>query len=278
VEARCALRLIGAAAALRPGPAHTDRMEPEPGLLAEYFDGWYADMTGSLAMDEIQQRHLGLPPHLLSTSLLGWDGIAEAAAGLLLSPGGTLVDLACGRGGYGLEIAARTGARLVGVDFSAEAVRQAREHARRLGAAAEFRIGDLAATGLGASSADAVLCVDAIQFAPRPDAAYREIRRVLTSGGRAVLTCWEPLDWDDERLPERLRRVALGAGLAAAGFGDVEVRDRPGWRASERAMWEEAAALDPGDDPALRSFHDEGVRSLEIFALVRRVIATATAP
>ena len=42
-------------------------------------------------------------------------------------------------------------------------------------------------------------------------------------------------------------------------------------------MWQEAAALDPGDDPALRSFHDEGVRSLEIFGLVRRVIATACA-
>ena len=253
-------------------------MEPEPGLLAEYFDGWYADMTGSPAMDEIQQRHLSLPPHLMSTSLLGWDGIAEAAAALRLSPGGTLVDLACGRGGYGLEIAARTGARLVGVDFSAEAVRQAREHARRLDATAEFRIGDLAATGLDAGAAGAVLCVDAIQFAQEPDAAYREIQRVLASGGRAVLTCWEPLDRDDERLPGRLRRVDLGAGLAAAGFGNVEVRDRPGWRAYERAMWEEAAALDPGDDPALRSFHDEGVRSLEIFGLVRRVIATATAP
>ena len=156
-------------------------MEHEPGSLAEYFDGWYADMTGSPVMDEIQQRHLGLPPHLLSTSLLGWDGIAEAAAALRLSPGGTLVDLACGRGGYGLEISARTGARLVGVDFSAEAVRQAREHARRLGATAEFRIGDLAATGLGAGSADAVLCVDAIQFAPQPDAAYGEIARVLAS-------------------------------------------------------------------------------------------------
>ena len=43
-------------------------------------------------------------------------------------------------------------------------------------------------------------------------------------------------------------------------------------------MWEEAPELDPGDDPALRAFHDEGVRSLEIFDLVRRVIATATAP
>ena len=43
-------------------------------------------------------------------------------------------------------------------------------------------------------------------------------------------------------------------------------------------MWEEAAAFDPGSDPALRSFHDEGVRVLETFDLVRRVIATATAP
>jgi SAM-dependent methyltransferase len=253
-------------------------MEPQPVSLASYFDGWYADMTVSPVKDEIQQRHLGLPPCLLSTSLLGWDGIAEAAAMLRLSPGSTLVDLACGRGGYGLEIAARASARLVGVDFSAEAVRQAREQARRRGATAEFRVGDLAATGLDPGWADAVLCVDAIHFAPQPEAAYREIHRVLTPGGRAVLTCWEPLDWDDSRLPERLRRVDLAAGLTAAGFGSVEVRDRPGWRACERAMWEEAAALDPGDDPALRSFHDEGVRSLEIFGLVRRVMATATAP
>ena len=253
-------------------------MEPEPGSLAEYFNGWYADMTGSPVKDQIQQRHLGLPPGLLSTSLLGWDGIAEATALLRLADGGTLVDLACGRGGYGLEIAGRTGARLVGVDFSAEAVRQAGEHARRLGAAAEFRIGDLAATSLDTDSADAVLCVDAIQFAPHSQAAYREIARILTPGGRAVLTCWEPRSWDDQRLPERLRRVDLSAGLTAAGFASVEVGERPGWRAAERAMWEQAAALDPGDDPALRAFHDEGVRSLQTFDLVRRVIAAATAP
>ena len=253
-------------------------MMPEPGSLAHYFDGWYADMINSPVKDEIQQRHLGLPPQLLSTSLLGWEGIAEVTAALRLSPGGALVDLACGRGGYGLEIAARTGARLTGVDFSAEAVRQAREQAGRLGAAAEFRVGDLAATGLADGSADAVLCVDAIQFAPEPDAAYRELRRILASGGRVALTCWQSLDRADERVLARVRQVDLEAGLAGAGFAEVEVRERPSWRARERAMWTEAAALDPGGDPALRDFHDEGVRVLEQFDLLRRVMGTATAP
>ncbi len=252
-------------------------MQPPPSLSSGYFDGWYADMAGSPVKDDIQRRHLGLPPHLLSTSLLGWEAIAEVTGSLRLSPGDTLLDLACGRGGYGLEIAARTGARLVGVDFSAEAVRQGRQHARRLGRPADFRIGDLGATGLDAGSAAAALCVDAIQFSQQ-HAAYHELRRVLAPGGRAVLTCWEPLSRDDERLPGRLRRVDLRAGLTAAGFDSVQVRDRPGWQARERAMWAEAAEISPGDDPALQSFRDEGVRSLETFALIRRVMATATAP
>jgi hypothetical protein len=68
-------------------------MEPEPASLSGYFDHWYADMSVSPVKDEIQQRHLGLPPHLLSTSLLGWEGIAEAVEALRLSDGDCLVDL-----------------------------------------------------------------------------------------------------------------------------------------------------------------------------------------
>jgi len=252
--------------------------ESPPALDAEYFDGWYANMARSPAVDEITQRHLGLPPHLLSTSLLGWDAIAEVVTALRLPPDGLLIDLACGRGGYGLEIAARTGARLIGVDFSAEALRQASELAQRLGRTADFRVGDLAATGLKAGSADGVLCVDAIHFAQQPAAAYQELRRLLVPGGRVVLTGWRAIDPGDHTLPERVRRLALGDGLAEAGFDDVEVRERPDWHDRERAMWEEAVALDPGGDPALRSLHDEGVRVVAGFHLFHRVMATATAP
>lgn len=140
---------------------------------------------------------------------------------------------------------------------------------------ASFRIGDLTATGLPDASVEAVLCTDSIQFPDEPASAYAEIRRVLKPGGGVVLTCWEPLDHHDERLSPRYRRADLGAGLRAAGFTDVEVRDRPSWLACERAAWEEVVALDPGDDPALLSLHAEGVQSLQWSALLRRVLAAA---
>ena len=257
---------------------HNDGVRTPDPALAQYFDTWYSEMAGSTVKDEIEQRHLGLPPWLLSTSLLTWAGIGEVTDALRLAPGGTLADLACGRGGYGLEIAARTGARLVGIDFSAEAIRQARELAGQLGRQAEFRVGDLAATGLEAGEASAAMCVDAVQFAPDATAAYRELRRILAPGGRVVLTCWEAADRGDSQVPPRLSQVDLRGCLAGAGFTDIEVSERPGWRAAERALWEEAAALQPGDDPALRSFHDEGTRTLKIFTRLRRVMAIATAP
>jgi SAM-dependent methyltransferase len=251
--------------------------QPAP-LSAEYFDSWYASMARSGISDEIQQRHLGLPAHLLSTSLLTWDGIGEVTQALQVAEGGTLLDLACGRGGYGLEVAGRTGTGLIGVDFSAEALRQARQQAAQLGRDAEFRLGDLTATGLDAGSVTAVLCVDAVQFADPVEASFAEMRRVLAPGGRAVVTGWEAVDPTDEQVSARLRQMNLAAGLAGAGFTAVEVLDRPGWREQERAMWEEAAGLDPGTDPSLQSFHDEGIRVLQTFPLIRRVLAIAVAP
>ena len=106
-------------------------MTPKP-RSAEYFDGWYAAKGDSPQVAEITNRHLGLPPDA-QAGIVPALAIDEIAGELRLRPGDVLLDLACGRAWYGLEIAARAGARLIGVDFSAEAVRQACEHAWRLG-------------------------------------------------------------------------------------------------------------------------------------------------
>ena len=250
-------------------------MPPKP-ISAEYFDAWYRDKTDTPQVDEMHRRVLGLPPTVPSGSCVPGDGIPEIAGELRLATGNVLLDLACGRGGYGLEVSALTGARLIGVDFSAEALRHAADLARSLGRPAEFRVGDLGRTGLADNSVDGVMCLDSVQFAEPPDSVYREIRRVLKPGGRVVLTCWEPLTAGDERLVPRLRAIDLHAGLVRAGFTQTQVTNRPDWRAREHLMWKEAVALEPGDNPALRSFHDEGARSLETWDLLRRVLATAT--
>jgi len=250
-------------------------MPPKP-RSAEYFDGWYSNQAATPTVADIMNRHMGFPPDTRAGAVAA-EAIPELTEELRLRPGCVLLDLACGRGAYGLLIAKQAGITLIGVDFSAQALAEAREQAARMGVSnADFRTGELTATGLPDASVEAVLCTDAIQFPDEPAAAYHEIRRVLKPGGRVVLTCWEPFDRTDERLSPRLRRANLGDDLRQSGFTDVEVRDRPSWLAREHALWEEAVALDPGDDPALRSLHEEGVRSLQWGALLRRVLAVAT--
>ena len=228
--------------------------------------------------DLIMNRHMGFPPGTRAGTVPA-EAISEMTDELRLRPGNTLLDLACGRGAYGLLVAQQAGTSVIGVDFSAQALAEAREQAQRMGVNnASFRTGQLTATGLPDASVEAVLCTDAIQFPDEPAVAYDEIRRILKPAGRVALTCWEPIDRADERLFPRLRRADLGGGLRHAGFTDVEVRDRPPWLAREHALWKEVAALDPGDDPALRSLHEEGIRSLQWADLLRRVLAVATNP
>jgi SAM-dependent methyltransferase len=255
---------------------------PEPAVTrdATYFDHWYADMAASPVRDAIVARTLGLPPDLQSASLLPWPGIAEVTEALRLPRDGLLADVACGRGGYGIEVARRAGARLLGVDFSEVALAQARLSAVRLLPAGqwEFRAGTLAETGLPAAVADGLMCVDAVQFADPPLAALAEFRRVLAPRGRLAVSCWEATGPADERVPARLRKVNLRRDLLAAGFADVKVQEKPEWREAERRMWQEALAAPPSPDPALASLQAEGRRSLDTFGSVRRVFATATAP
>ena len=246
---------------------------------AEYFDRWYADMAASPARDAIWARALGLPPELRSASLLPWAGIADVAEALRLPRDGRLVDLGCGRGGYGIEVARRGGARLTGVDFSEVALAQARLSSARLlpEGRAVFRAGTLVATGLPDGAADGLMCVDAVQFGNPPLAALTEARRVLAPGGRVAVTCWEPTGPPDDRVPARLHAVHLRRDLTEAGFTDVQVRERPDWREAERRLWQDDVAVPAGADEALRSAQSEGRRSLDAFDAIRRVFATATA-
>ena len=254
-------------------------MDSQHEEMAKEFDEWYTEMLDSPRKDEDPvAKPLRLPPELLSTSLLPWEGIAQVAEALSLEPGQLLVDLACGRGGYGLELAARTDARLIGIDFAAEAVRQARDLAAKRGVEADFRVGDLVATGLAAGSVDAAVVVDAIRLPSDPAAAYAELARILRPGGHAILTCWEPLEPGTPPCPSGCGGVDLKKGLASVGFVDIHVREQPEWHEAEHSLWVEAAALDPGEDPALAAATRGSRAVIGSFDRGTPVMATAVSP
>lgn len=248
--------------------------------LLDHFNEWYAEMGDTPERDALKQQHLGLPPDLESTSLLHYDGLLEVRDRLALSADDVLLDLACGRGGYALWLASTTAARVIGVDFSSVAISQASAAARARGMTEQvvFQVGELEAIGLPDASVDALLSVDALQFAGDPVKAAAEMCRVLRPGGPAVLTGWEPIDPGDERLPQRIRQMDWQRQLAAGGFTDVTVEDRADWRIPERSMWEAALALEPGGDAALASLKEEAEHILPTFDLMRRVLAVGHAP
>jgi SAM-dependent methyltransferase len=247
-------------------------------VTAEYFDGWFLDIARSAARQEVFTVGLGTPVEVGPSNGLPFSGLQEIASLLPVAPGGLLVDVACGRGGPGMWLARSLGCRVVGVDFSAEAIRQADERRSLFGLSdrAAFQVGSLDATGLAAGVADAVVCIDAFQFSADGVATAREFRRLLKPGGRLVATTWEGIG-DDEALG-RLRDVDLFGALTAAGFVDVVVSERPEWHENARQMWSRVTAGERGDDPAMQSSYDEALRSLARHDKMRRIMGTATAP
>lgn len=249
-------------------------------MTAAYFDGWFADIERSTERQALFSRGLEVPSEVQPSNLVPLAGLQEIAALLDVGHDGLLVDMACGRGGPGMWLARQSGCRLIGVDFSKEAVRQA--SARRelfdLGDRADFRVGSLASSGMDSACADALVCIDAFQFSEDCVATAREFRRLLRPGGRVVITTWESVESDDERMGPRIRSVQHEEQLRSAGFVDVVVSERPEWHASAKRFWENVVAMGPAADPALQSTYEEGVRSLPIHDRMRRVLGVGRAP
>ncbi len=100
-----------------------------------------------------------------------------------------VLDVATGPG-YVAGAAAQRGASVVGVDFSAAMVAEA----RRRYPAADFREGDAEALPFPDRSFDAVVMNFGLLHLGQPEQAIREAHRVLRSGGRFGFTVWATPD------------------------------------------------------------------------------------
>jgi ubiquinone/menaquinone biosynthesis C-methylase UbiE len=98
-----------------------------------------------------------------------------------------VLEIAPGPGYLAIEIARRTGCRMVGLDISRTMVRIARQNADKAGVPVAFEQGDAASLPFGAGEFGFILCTAAFKNFTQPLAALNEMYRVLKVGGTALV-------------------------------------------------------------------------------------------
>jgi len=249
-------------------------------LSPEVFDEVYAWISDAPQTNKLFDRVLGpFPGGVEPFSLVPRAGLDRVFAELRLGAGDHLVDLCCGRGGIGLWFASVSGARLTGVDFSAGAIAQAARRAEAFlpRSRASFIVADAADTSLPANTADAVVCVDALQLVPDKNGLLREAARLLRPDGRVVITTWERRPGGPENLPPSYSITDAGALAAVAGLRVLVREERGDWLEQQQAFYQHVIAQDSDEaEPALRLLAEEGRDLLRYSAWVRRLLLVAT--
>lgn len=128
-----------------------------------------------------------------------WDAIAETWQRLrknmyedveefLKNREGPVLDLGCGSGRNFIA-----GKKYIGVDFSENMLRYAKEHAKKNGIGVGLIKADITRLPLKSGAFDTVLLVATLHVTEKREEVLKEMDRVMSNGGEAFLTVWNKM-------------------------------------------------------------------------------------
>lgn len=117
------------------------------------------------------------------------DSLEHCVMRLDPKPGERILDLATGTG-WTSRLVARRGATVTGCDIAEDLLAAARDNAKREHLDIKYQVGDAEDLPFPAGSFDAVVSTVGVMFASNPEAAAKEMARVVRPGGRLAITAW----------------------------------------------------------------------------------------
>jgi SAM-dependent methyltransferase len=163
-------------------------MTDEASARARHYSSFYSDFADEVYA-EIRREEFGE-----DLGQNNWQTRAELAGfaeQLRLGPGVRLLDVACGAGGPGLQLARESGCELTGVDRESSGLANARRIARQAGLETPVRFVQADASEplpFADGAFDAILCLDALNHLPGRPGVFADWARLLAPGGRALVT------------------------------------------------------------------------------------------
>jgi SAM-dependent methyltransferase len=153
-------------------------------------------------------------------------GAAAFVQRLSLSPGETVLDVACGTGNLSIP-AARAGAYVTGLDIAPNLIDEAGRESAAAGLDIRFDVGAAEALPYADGTFDTVISMFGVMFAGRPEQALSEIVRVTRRGGRVALANWVPDGFIGSMLRAHAARVPPPPGVPGPlAWGDEAVMRR----------------------------------------------------
>jgi len=200
--------------------------------MSKGYDSLFSRTEASKAYSTFCERVFG--KDLSQYNVLDMEQLHTLVEMLELKPGEVALDLGCGNGRITEYISHLTGAKMVGLDFAAEVIKNAQHRTVDKRDHLTYVTGDMNELSFDEESFDAIISIDTLYFVESIDATIRKLKSLLKpTRGRLAIFYDQSCDSDESKnvlLPENTKvGVALSNNDLAYETVDYTASSREIW-------------------------------------------------